>query len=122
MIEHTSAVRDLLSSTWKVDLLYILARGVQRYSRLYDNLKGASKKMLTGSLRGLERDSCGAPTMPKFRSASSTHSPRSSVGHRAPSNAGRMGRRASLRRGASSTALLPGDGRELGRVGCGRRA
>jgi DNA-binding HxlR family transcriptional regulator len=41
---------------WKVDLLYLLARGVHRYSRLYDNLRGASKKMLTDSLRGLERD------------------------------------------------------------------
>jgi len=56
MIERTRAVRELLSSKWKVDLLYLLARGVQRYSRLYDNLKGASKKMLTDSLRGLERD------------------------------------------------------------------
>jgi Predicted transcriptional regulators len=34
----------------------LLARGVHRYSRLYDNLRGASKKMLTDSLRGLERD------------------------------------------------------------------
>jgi DNA-binding HxlR family transcriptional regulator len=56
MIDHTRAVRDLLSSKWKVDLLYLLARGVHRYSRLYDNLRGASKKMLTDSLRGLERD------------------------------------------------------------------
>ncbi len=56
MIERTRAARDLLSSKWKVDLLYLLARGVHRYSRLYDNLKGASKKMLTDSLRGLERD------------------------------------------------------------------
>src|SRR5436190_17420931 len=56
MIDRTRAARDLLSSKWKVDLLYLLARGVQRYSRLYDNLKGASKKMLTDSLRGLERD------------------------------------------------------------------
>jgi DNA-binding HxlR family transcriptional regulator len=56
MIECTREVRDLLSSKWKVDLLYLLARGVHRYSRLYDNLKGASKKMLTDSLRGLERD------------------------------------------------------------------
>src|ERR687892_2610408 len=56
MIERTCAVRDLLSSKWKVDLLYLLARGVHRYSRLYDNLKGASKKMLTDSLRRLERD------------------------------------------------------------------
>src|SRR5213592_5319928 len=56
MIERTRAARDLLSSKWKVDLLYLLARGVHRYSRLYDNLSGASKKMLTDSLRGLERD------------------------------------------------------------------
>ena len=56
MIERTRAARDLLASKWKVDLLYLLARGAQRYSRLYDNLRGASKKMLTDSLRGLERD------------------------------------------------------------------
>ena len=56
MIERTRVARDLLSSKWKVDLLYVLARGVRRYSRLYDNLRGASKKMLTDSLRSLERD------------------------------------------------------------------
>jgi DNA-binding HxlR family transcriptional regulator len=56
MIDRTRAARDLISSKWKVDLLYLLARGVHRYSRLYDNLRGASKKMLTDSLRGLERD------------------------------------------------------------------
>ena len=56
MIDRTRGTRDLLSSKWKVDLLYLLARGVHRYSRLYDNLRGASKKMLTDSLRGLERD------------------------------------------------------------------
>src|SRR5213596_1934757 len=56
MIGRTRAARDLLSSKWKVDLLYLLARGIHRYSRLYDNLRGASKKMLTDSLRSLERD------------------------------------------------------------------
>ena len=56
MIDRTRAARDLLSAKWKVDLLYLLARGVHRYSRLYDHLRGASKKMLTDSLRGLERD------------------------------------------------------------------
>lgn len=56
MMERTRGTRDLLSSKWKVDLLYLLARGVRRYSRLYDNLRGASKKMLTDSLRSLERD------------------------------------------------------------------
>ena len=56
MIVRTREARELLSSKWKVDLLYLLARGVRRYSRLYDNLRGASKKMLTDSLRSLERD------------------------------------------------------------------
>jgi DNA-binding HxlR family transcriptional regulator len=56
MIARTRAARELLSAKWKVDLLYLLARGVRRYSRLYDHLMGASKKMLTDSLRGLERD------------------------------------------------------------------
>jgi DNA-binding HxlR family transcriptional regulator len=56
MIERTRTARDLLSSKWKVDLLYLLARGVRRYSRLYDNLCGASKKMLTDTLRSPERD------------------------------------------------------------------
>src|SRR5262245_680815 len=56
MIDRTRGARDLLSPKWKVDLLYLLARGVRRYSRLYDNLRGASKKMLTDSLRSLERD------------------------------------------------------------------
>ena len=56
MIERTREARELLSSKWKVDLLYLLARGVRRYSRLYDNLRGASKKMITDSLRSLERD------------------------------------------------------------------
>ena len=56
MIDRTRVAHDLLSSKWKVDLLYVLARGTRRYSRLYDNLRGASKKMLTDSLRSLERD------------------------------------------------------------------
>lgn len=56
MIDRTRGARDLLSSKWKVDLLYLLARGVRRYSRLHENLRGASKKMLTDSLRSLERD------------------------------------------------------------------
>src|SRR5205814_9367646 len=56
MSDRTRAARDLFSSKWKVDVLYLLARGVHRYSRLYDNVRGTSKKMLTDSLRGLERD------------------------------------------------------------------
>jgi DNA-binding HxlR family transcriptional regulator len=56
MISRTRAAREVLAGKWKIDLLYLLARGVHRYSRLYDNLTGASKNMLTDSLRALERD------------------------------------------------------------------
>src|ERR1700751_3017731 len=56
MIDRTRGVRDLLYSKWKVDLLYLLARGVRRYSRLYDNLRCTSKKIRTDSCRRLERD------------------------------------------------------------------
>jgi DNA-binding HxlR family transcriptional regulator len=56
MISRTRAAREVLAGKWKIDLLYLLARGVHRYSRLYDNLTGASKKMLTDSLNALERD------------------------------------------------------------------
>ncbi len=56
MISRARAAREVLAGKWKIDLLYLLARGVHRYSRLYDNLTGASKKMVTDSLRALERD------------------------------------------------------------------
>jgi DNA-binding HxlR family transcriptional regulator len=56
MIEQSRAARDLLASKWKVDVLYLLARGIHRYSRLHVHLMGVSKKVLTDSLRALERD------------------------------------------------------------------
>jgi DNA-binding HxlR family transcriptional regulator len=56
MIELTRAVRDLLGGKWKVDVLYLLSRGPRRHTWLYDHLLGISKKMLTDTLRGLERD------------------------------------------------------------------
>lgn len=63
MISRTRAAREVLAGKWKIDLLYLLARGVHRYSRLYDNLTGASKKMLTDSLRALERDGFVQPRL-----------------------------------------------------------
>lgn len=56
MIELTRSVRDLLGGKWKVAALYLLARGPRRHTWLYDHLLGISKKMLTDTLRGLERD------------------------------------------------------------------
>ena len=37
-------------------LLFLMARGVHRHSRLLDCLPGASKKVMTDTLRALERD------------------------------------------------------------------
>ena len=46
----------VLEGKWKVDLLFVMARGVHRHSKLLACLPGASKKVMTDSLRALERD------------------------------------------------------------------
>src|SRR5918999_929246 len=46
----------VLEGKWKVDLLFVMARGVHRHSKLLACLPGASKKVMTDSLRSLERD------------------------------------------------------------------
>jgi DNA-binding HxlR family transcriptional regulator len=56
MIGLTLDALDLLHSKWKVDLIYLLANGIRRHSRLHAALPGVSKKVLTDALRGLERD------------------------------------------------------------------
>lgn len=55
MIEATSATLCLFAAKWKGDLLYLLAAGVRRQSRLHDHLV-VSKKVLTEAPRALERD------------------------------------------------------------------
>ena len=55
MIEATGAAVELFAAKWKVDLLYLLAAGVRRHSRLHDHLL-ISKKVLSDALRALERD------------------------------------------------------------------
>jgi DNA-binding HxlR family transcriptional regulator len=55
MIEAASAALSLLSAKWKVDLLFLLAAGVRRHSRLRDHLL-VSKKVLSDALKSLERD------------------------------------------------------------------
>ena len=56
MIEATRAVLGLLSARWSVDVLYALASGTRRYSELFYEVGEISKKTLTQTLRGLERD------------------------------------------------------------------
>jgi DNA-binding HxlR family transcriptional regulator len=56
MIASTHETLALLSGKWKVDTIYLLARGAHRYGELYAHLLGVSKKVLTETLRALERD------------------------------------------------------------------
>ena len=56
MITSTHEALALLAAKWKVDTIYLLARGAHRYGELYANLLGVSKKVLTETLRALERD------------------------------------------------------------------
>jgi DNA-binding HxlR family transcriptional regulator len=55
MIEATTAAITLFSAKWKVDLLFLLAAGVRRHSRLHSHLL-VSKKVLSEALKSLERD------------------------------------------------------------------
>jgi DNA-binding HxlR family transcriptional regulator len=47
---------DLVADTWSVVVVFGLGRGPQRYSDLRDRIGGISKKMLTQTLRKLERN------------------------------------------------------------------
>ena len=52
-IEHAL---ELLRGKWKVQLVFLMARGVHRHCNLLECLPGTSKKMMTDTLRALERD------------------------------------------------------------------
>ena len=49
-------VLDLLSEKWTALVLYALAFGVKRHGELKREIRGISQKMLTRTLRQLERD------------------------------------------------------------------
>jgi DNA-binding HxlR family transcriptional regulator len=56
LIEQIDHALELLQGKWKVHLVFLMARGVHRHCRLLECLPGASKKMMTDTLRALERD------------------------------------------------------------------
>jgi DNA-binding HxlR family transcriptional regulator len=56
LIDHVDRALEVLQGKWKVHLLFSMARGVRRHSKLLECLPGASKKVMTDSLRALERD------------------------------------------------------------------
>jgi DNA-binding HxlR family transcriptional regulator len=49
-------VLDRIGDRWSVLVVLTLADGVKRYSALAQRIEGVSQKMLTQTLRGLERD------------------------------------------------------------------
>jgi len=49
-------VLDRIGDRWSVLIVLTLAGGVKRYSELAQRIEGVSQKMLTQTLRGLERD------------------------------------------------------------------
>ena len=56
LVEQIEGALELLRGKWKVQLLFLMARGVHRHCKLLEGLRVASKKMMTDTLRGLERD------------------------------------------------------------------
>ena len=56
MIELAREALELVHAKWKLDLLCLMASGIRRHARLFDNLPGISKKVLTEALRGLQHD------------------------------------------------------------------
>lgn len=49
-------VLDLVADKWAVIVIYVLSGGTHRFGELQRAVAGVSQKMLTQTLRGLERD------------------------------------------------------------------
>jgi DNA-binding HxlR family transcriptional regulator len=56
LIERVQQTLEVLQGKWKVHLVFCMARGIHRHGKLLDCLPGGSKKILTETLRALERD------------------------------------------------------------------
>jgi DNA-binding HxlR family transcriptional regulator len=56
MIERVDQALAVLRGKWKVHLLFFMARGIHRHGKLLACLPGVSKKVMTDTLRALERD------------------------------------------------------------------
>jgi DNA-binding HxlR family transcriptional regulator len=56
LVQRIDATLDVLHGRWKVPLLFLMARGIHRHGRLLQSLPGVSKKVMTETLRALERD------------------------------------------------------------------
>ena len=47
---------ELIADKWAVLIVYALSRGIMRHNQLHREIEGISQKMLTKTLRRLERD------------------------------------------------------------------
>jgi len=56
LVEQVGSALELLQGKWKVHLVFLMASGVHRHCKLLEGLEAASKKMMTDTLRALERD------------------------------------------------------------------
>ena len=56
LIAHVDETLAVLHGKWKVHLMVFMARGVHRHGRLLACMPGVSKKVMTDTLRALERD------------------------------------------------------------------
>ena len=55
LIASICSTLGVLHGKWKVHLIFLMARGIHRHGRLLECLPGVSKKVMTDSLRALER-------------------------------------------------------------------
>ena len=55
-IQRTREVLELITDKWVINVIYALSEGTKRYSQLEREIAVASQKMLTQTLRRLERD------------------------------------------------------------------
>ena len=56
VIDRVDQALGVLHGKWKVHLLFFMARGIHRHGKLLACLPGVSKKVMTDTLRSLERD------------------------------------------------------------------
>ena len=121
--ERTRAARlirdsiGLLSSKWSVDVLLALGDGTRRYHELLEDLSPISEKVLTQTLRAMERDGLvvrrvHAEVPPRVEYALSplgaTMAPPRSIRPRRRSASGCAGRSAASRSRTRSAALGSG--------------
>ena len=55
-IHRTREVLDLITDKWVINLIYALSEDTKRFRQLEREISGVSQKMLTQTLRRLERD------------------------------------------------------------------